>query len=98
MKMYTTYSVKIKHYNSIFKETVAIYRHAVGYILNVCLENWEEMSSLEGRNRLFYVERLIHATKDNPVPTYNFDSKFCAHGGIKFLSLGCICRNAVPAF
>lgn len=76
MKMYTTYSVKIKHYNSIFKETVVIYRHAVGYILNVCLKNWEEMSSLEGRNRLFYVERLIHATKDNPVPTYNFDSKF----------------------
>ena len=45
MKMYTTYSVKIKHYNSIFKETVAIYRHAVDYILNVCLENWEEISS-----------------------------------------------------
>lgn len=76
MKMYTTYSVKIKHYNSIFKETVAIYRHAVDYILNVCLENWEEISSLEGRNKLSYVERLIHITKNNPVPAYNFDSKF----------------------
>lgn len=76
MKMYTTYSVKIKHYNSIFKETVAIYRHAVNYILNVCLENWKEISSLEGRNKLVYVERLIHATKDNPAPAYGFDSKF----------------------
>ena len=76
MKMYTTYSVKIKHYNSIFKETVAIYRHAVDYILNVCLENWEEISSLEGRNGFAYVERLIHTTKDNSAPTYNFDSKF----------------------
>lgn len=76
MKMYTTYSVKIKHYNSIFKETIAIYRHAVDYILNVCLENWEEISSLEGRNKLVYVERLIHATKDNPAPAYNFDSRF----------------------
>ena len=76
MKMYTTYSVKIKHYNSIFKETVAIYRHAVDYILNVCLENWEEISSLEGRNKLVYVERLVHATKDNPAPAYGFDSKF----------------------
>lgn len=76
MKMYTTYSVKIKHYSSIFKETVAIYRHAVNYILNVCLANWEEISSLEGRNRFAYVERLIHTTKDNPVPVYNFDSKF----------------------
>lgn len=76
MKMYTTYSVKIKHYNSIFKETVAIYRHAVDYVLNVCLENWEEISSLDGRNRLVCVERFIHATKDNPVPAYGFDSKF----------------------
>lgn len=76
MKMYTTYSVKIKHYNSIFKETVAIYRRAVDYILNVCLENWEEISSLEDRNRFVYVERLIHATKDNPAPAYGFDSKF----------------------
>ena len=76
MKMYTMYSVKIKHYNSIFKETVAIYRHAVDYILNVCLENWEEISFLNGRNRLVYVERLIHATKDNPAPAYGFDSKF----------------------
>lgn len=76
MKMYTTYSVKIKHYNSIFKETVAIYRHAVNYILNVCLENWKEISSLEGRNKLVYVEHLIHVTKDNPTPAYGFDSKF----------------------
>lgn len=76
MKMYTTYSVKIKHYNNIFKETVAIYRHTVDYILNVCLENWEEISSLEGRNKLVYVECLIHATKDNPAPAYDFDSRF----------------------
>lgn len=76
MKMYTTYSVKIKHYNSIFKETVAIYRHAVNYILNVCLENWKEISFLEGRNKLVYVEHLIHVTKDNPAPAYGFDSKF----------------------
>ena len=76
MQMYTTYSVKIKHYNSIFKETVAIYRHAVDYILNACLENWEEISSLEGRDRFAYVEHLIDATKNNPNPAYNFDSKF----------------------
>lgn len=74
--MYTTYSVKIKHYNNIFKETVAIYRHAVDYILNVCLENWEEISSFEDRNRFVCVEHLIHVTKDNPVPAYGFDSKF----------------------
>ena len=29
MQIYTTYSVKIKHYNNIFKDTVIAYRHAV---------------------------------------------------------------------
>lgn len=76
MKMYSTYSVKIKHYNNIFKETVAIYRHAVDYLINVCLENWEQISTLEGRNGFAHVERLVHATKDNPHPKYDFDSKF----------------------
>ncbi len=29
MQIYSTYPVKIKHYNSIFKDTVKIYRSAV---------------------------------------------------------------------
>ena len=31
MKLFPTYSVKIKHYNHIFKETVSLYRAAVGF-------------------------------------------------------------------
>lgn len=37
MKIFSTYSVKIKHYNHIFKDTVSIYRHAVDFLINVCL-------------------------------------------------------------
>jgi|GEM_PF-1743256 len=37
MQIYTTYSVKIKHYNNIFKDTVIVYRHAVDYLIKVCL-------------------------------------------------------------
>ncbi|MST74084.1 IS200/IS605 family element transposase accessory protein TnpB [Roseburia sp. MUC/MUC-530-WT-4D] len=76
MQMYTTYRVKIKQYNNIFKETVAIYRHAVDYLITVCLENWEPVSALTGRNRFAYVEHLVHATKNNPCPAYDFDAKF----------------------
>ncbi len=32
MKIFSSYSVKIKHYNHIFKDTVAIYRSAVDYL------------------------------------------------------------------
>ena len=48
MQIYSTYKVKIKHYNHIFKETVAVYRNAVDYLLEVCNENWEEVSQLNG--------------------------------------------------
>ena len=77
MDIYTTYKVKIKHYNHIFKQTVAIYRNAVDYLIAVCHENWESISSIEGTlNRQRYVETLVHATKDNPNPKYDFDEKF----------------------
>ncbi len=77
MDIYTTYKVKIKHYNHIFKQTVAIYRSAVDYLIAVCHENWESISSIEGSlNRQRYVETLVHATKDHPNPKYDFDEKF----------------------
>lgn len=76
MWMYTAYSVKIKHYNHIFKATVAIYRNAVDYFIDVCLDNWDAVSELNGQNRLTLVESLTHATKDNPNPVYDFDAKF----------------------
>ena len=38
MRIYTTYKIKIKHYNHIFKDTVKIYRDVVDYLINVCLE------------------------------------------------------------
>ena len=76
MKIYTTYGVKIKHYNHIFKDTVSIYRHAVDYLISVCLNNWDDISVLNSFNRLKYVETLTHSTKDNPNPKYDFDSRF----------------------
>ena len=76
MRIYTTYKVKIKHYNHIFKDTVKIYRAAVDYLINVCLENWDSISMYKGQNRLTYIEALIHSTKGHPVPKYDFDVKF----------------------
>lgn len=43
MKMYTMYKVKIKHYNHIFKDTIAVYRNAVDFLIGVCNENWSEI-------------------------------------------------------
>ncbi len=32
MEIFSTYSVKIKHYNHIFKETFSLYREAVDFL------------------------------------------------------------------
>ena len=78
MKIFSSYSVKIKHYNHIFKDTVAIYRSAVDYLIGVCLEEWDTVYNINGNLlRQQYIEHLCHATADNPNPKYTgFDRRF----------------------
>lgn len=77
MLMYSTYKVKIKHYNHIFKDTISVYHTAVDYLIRVCLENWDSIISYEKPlEKQRFVETLIHQTKDNPVVTYDFDTQF----------------------
>lgn len=66
MKIVSTYGVKIKTYNHIFKETIGIYRHAVDFLIGVCLEEWNVIKKIEQNLlRQQYVERLCHSTKKN---------------------------------
>lgn len=66
MKIFSTYSVKIKHYNHIFKDTVSVYRKAVDFFINVCLTEWEDILPISSSVlRQQYVERLCHKTDDN---------------------------------
>ena len=77
MKISTTYGVKIKHYNAIFKETVRMYREAVDFFLMVCDSEWDAVSSLEGSKRkLQFIEKLTHTTAGRPVVKYCFDADF----------------------
>ena len=78
MICYSNYSVKIKHYNHIFDETVAIYREAVSFFIDVCLKEWEDLSKLEMLHlQQQYVEWLCHATKSNTDVKYDkFDKLF----------------------
>ena len=78
MKIYSTYSVKIKHYNHIFKDTLSIYRKAIDYLIDVCLHEWDNIFFIKGNFlQQQYVEKCIHATKDNPKPAYDdFDRIF----------------------
>lgn len=77
MKIFSTYSVKIKHYNNIFKKTVHVYRDAVDFLIVVCLNEWESISAInKSLWQQRYVECLCHRTDDNENIKYDFDSKF----------------------
>ena len=77
MKIISTYGVKIKAYNHIFRETVEAYRHATDFLVRVCLNEWKEIVSFKGQNRLTYVETLVHVTDKHPDVKYKeFDKRF----------------------
>lgn len=55
---------------------MVIYRSAVDYCIQVCLQHWDEISLTKTSNqKQQYVERIIHSTK-NHTAIYNFDRKF----------------------
>lgn len=63
MKVYSSYKVKIKHYNNIFKQTVEIYRNAVSFFINVCDKEWDILEPLKNLERKSKIEKLTIQTK-----------------------------------
>ena len=74
MEIYTSYKVKIRHYNHIFEETIRIYRDSIDFFLSVILEHRDGIFSLKtGNEKLLEVERLTIRTKKNPEPEHPFE-------------------------
>ncbi len=77
MRVFSSYSVKIKDFNHIFDETVRIYRKAVDFLIPVCLQEWDVLSAIEGdKLRQSYIGSLVHRTSTHPIPKYDFDQHF----------------------
>ena len=62
----------------IFKKTVSVYREAVDFMIQVCLQKWEDIRKEDYLcSPVIYVERLCHRTKRNPEVSYeSFDRKY----------------------
>ena len=88
MKIHSCYKVKIqdapKHE---LMATAEAYQSALRFFLDVCLKEWNGISSIhadpvtqkglsDNTIRKQYVEALTHRTKNNPLPKYDFDSLF----------------------
>ena len=76
MKVVSSYGVEIKKQNIPICHTLYIYRQAVGYLIRVYEESWEELSRIVNLQKRFNAaEHLVHSTKKNRA-RYDFDQKF----------------------
>lgn len=79
MELSMIYSVKIKRLNHIFIDTVHLYRQAVSFFMDVCLQEWNTVSSRKSqKERVNLVESFTVASKKNPSVPYNFGADFYA--------------------
>ena len=77
MNITSMYSVRIKEYRHIFKESVELYRSAVDFFIDVCLNEWGGITPIKGlKAKQSYVETLTVPTSGRPNVTYNFNQKF----------------------
>lgn len=78
MKIFSSYNVKIKHYNHIFKDTVSLYRQAVTFLIDVCIKEWNyiETSLIHKHSCVLAIEKLILPTSKRPDVKYNFNECF----------------------
>ena len=77
MQIITSYKVKTYGHRRVFKTTVGLYRQAVDFLINVCLNEWNDIAQIKhSKDRMMFVERLVHKTKERPLVKYDFDSPF----------------------
>lgn len=77
MYLYSSYNVKIKHYNHILKDTLTIYRNASKFYLDVILNEWDTISLLSSNHdKQCFVESISVLTKSHPNPKYDFTNQF----------------------
>ena len=77
MNITSMYSVKIKEYRYIFKESIEQYRSAADFFIDVCLKEWDRITPIKGmKAKQSFVETLTLSTSKRPNVQYNFNQKF----------------------
>ena len=76
MNIFSSYKVKIKHYNHIFGQTIEIYRNAVSFFIDVCDKEWDVLEPLKSKEKLSHIEKFTLQTNNNQNPKYDFNERF----------------------
>ena len=76
MTSHVSYAVKIKTDFNL-KETVRVYREAVGFFLDVAMKEWDLLFLEDtSKKKINLMERFTIKTNKNPDPIYDFSEKF----------------------
>ena len=75
MRTVSSYGVEIRKQNISVRQTMEIYRQAVGYLTEIYAQVWEELRKIpETKKRFNTAEHMVHMTKKN---TARFDFDLC---------------------
>ncbi|WP_232620811.1 hypothetical protein [Saccharococcus caldoxylosilyticus] len=75
-KTKTIKSKIISHGAKTFEPTISIYREALAFIADVIQKEFDHLKHFNTKQVVPAVEKLIHRTKTNPFPKYNFTDHF----------------------
>ena len=76
MRTVSSYGVEIRKQNIPIRQTMEIYRQAVGYLTEIYAQVWEELRKIpETKKRFNTAEHMVHMTKKNTA-RFDFDLRF----------------------
>ena len=76
MRTVSSYGVEIRKQNIPVRQTMEIYRQAVGYLTEIYAQVWEELRKIpETKKRFNTAEHMVHMTKKNTA-RFDFDLHF----------------------
>ena len=76
MRTVSSYGVEIRKQNIPARQTMEIYRQAVGYLTEIYAQVWEELREIpETKKRFNTAEHMVHMTKKNTA-RFDFDLRF----------------------
>ena len=76
MEIVSSYKVQVLSENSLFRDTVRLYRSALSFLIGVFDAEWDALHCIKkAKERFSAAEHLVHGTKYN-IAKYDFDVRF----------------------
>jgi len=76
MKITKTARLKIITHTNIFKDTLEVYNKALSFFIEVCFNEYYNLSNMSSKEKMNYIESITHATAKNSNIKYDFSKDF----------------------